>query len=137
MLHRAGFRIAVLPIFTPNGHGCARTLFGKKQGSLSRTVPTTDNQRILAHIGIGLDKTMMHFRQIFAGNVQPAWVFHRSDGKQNASRAISTFLFRRLKASATRLHHEVIRFGNVDINNFFARVNTQIAIEHKMNVVRK
>ena len=137
MLHRARFRIAVLPIFPPDSHRSTRPFLRKKQRCFCGTIAATHNQRILPHVRIGLDETMMHFGQIFARHIQPPWMFRRTDRKQNVSRVISIFLFATVKASATRSHYEVIEIDTVDINNFFAGVDPQIAIEHKMNVVRK
>src|SRR5882762_6242160 len=89
MLHSAGFRIAVVPVFTPDGHRRARTFFGKKQGSFSGAVAAADDQGFLTDIGIRLDEAMMNFRQVFTRHIQTPRSGHRTNREEQTPRLVS------------------------------------------------
>jgi hypothetical protein len=137
MLHRPRLRIAVLPIFAPDGHGRARTFFGQKQSSFSGAVAAANDERLFAHISIRIDEAMMDFGKIFAGDVQMTWILHRANGEQNVARAIGALFVTTWKCQDTRPNRELVISLAHDVGYFLGCVNAQVVIKHEMNVVGK
>src|SRR6185369_8408541 len=136
MFHRAGFRIAILPILAPDGHRRARALSRKKQCRFCGAVATTDDQCFPAHIWIRLDKTMMYLWQVFAGNVKTPRELHRPHRKKHVASVIGFPLRAAVDVSADGADYEAICI-RLNAGDFLGCVDTQIAIENEMKVMRK
>ena len=137
MLHRAGFRIAVLPIFAPNRHRRARAFFGKEQRCFGGAVAATDNEHFLSDIRIRINESMMDLRQVFAGAIQVTRILHRAHREQNGAGLVSILVVTRAKAAAVCAHGEALVKIAAYIDYFFARADFEIVVENKMNVVRE
>jgi hypothetical protein len=126
----------ILPILAPDGHRRARSLFRKKQGRFGRAVAAAYDQCFPANIWIRLDKAMMNFWQVFAGNVKAPRKLHRAHRKKHVASVIGFLLRASVDASTVRANVEAICL-RLHARDFLACVYAQIAIENEMNVMRK